>query len=239
MLRFFKTLPLLIAFLLLAISISSVNAADFHNLIRNGELEKVRRSLADDDVLANMADEIGMSPLHIAVINGHLRIVNVLINAGAEVNASDRLKQMTPLHYAAFYNYPRIMLFLLSRRADHSMADSGGNLPLHFAVANGCYSTTDILLQHRANPDCLNQNWQTPLHLAAYATNNREQFPAALKKEDDYLEVAKLLLREGATRGIKDVWQNLPETIAWQGANRRDFARSFTRIMTSFPTLAR
>lgn len=239
MLRFFKTLPVLLTLLLVITSALSLNAAAFHDLVRNGELEEVRQNLAHDDVLANMADEIGMSPLHIAVINGHLRLANILINAGAEVNATDRLKRMTPLHYAAFHNYPKVMLFLLSRRADHSMADSDGNLPLHFAAANGCYSTVDILLQHRASPDCLNRYWQTPLHLVAYAGNNREQFPAASKKADNYLEVAKLLLREGATRGIRDIWQNMPETIAWQGDNQHDFARSFTRLMTVSPVLAR
>ena len=208
------------------------NASGFHDLIREGELEQVRASLARDSVLANMADEIGMSPLHIAVISGNLRIVNVLINAGAEVNATDHLKRRTPLHYAAFHNYPKIMLFLLSRRADHSMADSEGNQALHFAAANGCYSTADILLQHLANPDCLNQNWQTPLHLAAFAGSQRDLFPFASVKSDDYLDVTRLLLLQGATPGIKDIWQNLPETIAWQHSGGKKFARTFTRLMS-------
>lgn len=231
MLIFFKRLFLLITLASLFWCESPANAAAFHDLIREGELEQVRTSIARDSVLANMADEIGMSPLHIAVISGHLRIVNVLINAGAEVNATDYLKRRTPLHYAAFHNYPKIMLFLLSRRADHSMADSEGNQALHFAAANGCYSTVDILLQHLANPDCLNQNWQTPLHLAAYAGSRRDLFPSASKKEEDYLAVTRLLLLQGATPGIKDIWQNIPETLAWQRSGGKEFARSFTRLM--------
>ena len=182
MLIFFKRLFLLITLASLFWCESPANAAAFHDLIKEGELEQVRTSIARDSVLANMADEIGMSPLHIAVINGHLRIVYILINAGAEVNATDRLKRPTPLHYAAFHSYPKIMLFLLSRQADHSMADSEGNQALHFATANGCYSTVDILLQHLANPDCLNQNWQTPLHLAAYAGRRRDLFPLGTRE---------------------------------------------------------
>jgi ankyrin repeat protein len=232
MLSFYKRLFALMIVLICLIDGSRVESAVFHDLIREGELEQVRASLARDSVLANMADEIGMSPLHIAVISGHLRIVNVLINAGAEVNATDSLKRLTPLHYAAFHNYPRIMLFLLSRRADHSMADSEGNQALHFAAANGCYSTVDILLQHLANPDCLNKNWQTPLHLAAYAGNRRDHFPCASKKSDDYLDVTRLLLLQGATPGIRDIWQNLPETIAWQHSGGKKFAQAFTRLMS-------
>ncbi|PKL51291.1 MAG: hypothetical protein CVV42_00130 [Candidatus Riflebacteria bacterium HGW-Riflebacteria-2] len=232
MLIFFRRLSTLLLLVSSLMSGAPVRAAAFHDLIREGDLKQVRTSLARDSVLANMADEIGMSPLHIAVINGHLRIVNVLINAGAEVNATDKLKRLTPLHYAAFHNYPRIMLFLLSRRADHSMADSDGNQPLHFAAANGCYSTVDILLQHLANPDCLNKNWQTPLHLAAYAGNQRDLFPNAAKKGSDYLDVTRLLLLQGATPGIKDIWQNQPETIAWQHSGGKEFARRFTRLMS-------
>ncbi|HAE38111.1 MAG TPA: hypothetical protein DCG57_05655 [Candidatus Riflebacteria bacterium] len=232
MTRFFKTLPALLLSILLVANSAELNAAAFHDLIRAGKLDQVRNEVARDSILANMTDEIGHSPLHIAVIYGQMRIVNVLINAGAEVNAVDRLKRLTPLHYAAFHNHPKIMLFLLSRRADHSMADSDGNLPLHFAAANGCLSTVEILLQHRANPDCLNKNWQTPLHLAAHAGQKRDIFPAASQKESDYLAVTKLLLLSGATPGIKDIWQNRPETIAWQRGQNKDFAKSFTRLLS-------
>ncbi len=232
MLSFIKRLPALLLLLHLMMCSTRLDSAAFHDLIREGELEQVRASLARDSVLANMADEIGMSPLHIAVIGGNLRIVNVLINAGAEVNATDQLKRLTPLHYAAFHNHPKIMLFLLSRRADHSMVDSEGNQPLHFAAANGCYSIVDILLQHLANPDCLNKNWQTPLHLAAYGGSRRDLFPYASQKKSDYLDVTRLLLLQGATPGIKDIWQNLPETIVWQLEADKEFARSFTRLMS-------
>jgi len=210
-----------------------VRAAAFHDLIRNDELKMVRRSIARDKILVNMADEIGRSPLHIAVINGNLRMVNVLINGGAEVNAVDSLKRLTPLHYAAFYNYPKIMLFLLSRRADHGMADSDGNQPLHFAAANGCSSTVEILLQHRANPDGLNKNWQTPLHLAAFAGTRRDLFPCASADKSIYLAVTRLLLNGGATTGIKDIWQNIPETIAWQHGRQKEFAQRFTQMIAS------
>lgn len=232
MLSFFKPLPAILLFCFLAVIVTESQAAEFHDLIRAGNLDQVRKSVARDSILTNMADEIGHSPLHIAVIYGQLRIVNVLINAGAEVNAVDRLKRLTPLHYAAFHNHPKIMLFLLSRRADHNMADSDGNLPLHFAAANGCLSTVEMLLQHSANPDCLNKNWQTPLHLAAYAGQKRDLFPSSSQKKGDYLDVTRLLLLSGATPGIKDIWQNMPETIAWQHCQNKDFARSFTHLMS-------
>lgn len=211
-----------------------LHAADFHKLIIDGQLDAVRRDLARDDVLYNMSDELGRSPLHLAVISGHLAIVNVLINAGADVNAVERLKKFTPLHYAAFYSFPKIMLFLLSRRADVFMSDCEGNLPLHFAAANGCPATVQILLQHDATPDCMNTDWQTPLHLAAKATDNRKEFPAASGREEDYLEVTRLLLEAGATTGLYDIWRNMPETIAWQKDHRSTFPKRFSQLLKTF-----
>ncbi len=224
-------------FLLLAaflITASGSVADPFHKLVVNGELAAVRRAIARDSVLATMNDELGRSPLHLAVINGHMALVNVLINAGADVNAVDGLKQYTPLHYAAFYSYPGIMMFLLSRRADFLIADRDGNLPIHLAAANGCRATVEALLLHRASPDCLNNNWQTPLHLVARAAGNLQDYPAASDRDDDYLEVARLLLSAGAITGIHDIWRNLPETIAWQKDRKSLFPGKFEKLLKEF-----
>jgi ankyrin repeat protein len=203
-------------------------------LIAEGREAEVGQLLSKDPVLANMTDELGRSPLHVAVINGHLDMVNILIRAGATVNCSDRLRQASPLHYAAFHNYPRIMLFLLSRGADPGFSDNHGNKALHIAAANGCRSTVEILLQHGAKPDVFNKNWQTPLHLAASAGSSRDDFPHASNNDRDYLEVARLLLLAGAASQIQDIWQNQPLTIAWRNDRRRGFAREFDRLVKTF-----
>ena len=209
----------------------SLAADPFHRLVADGDLAGVRRAVAANPVLATMNDELGRSPLHLAVINGQHAMVNVLINAGADVNAVDGLKKFTPLHYAAFYSYPKILEFLLTRRADLLAQDIDGNLPLHFAAANGSAATVKILLENNSGPDCLNNNWQTPLHLAAAAVDNQNSFPAASKNEKDYLEVAKLLLQAGATPGIHDIRRDLPETIAWRKEPRSTFPRRFEELM--------
>ena len=212
-------------------AVCPLSADPFHREVAEGNLDSVRRFLAKNPILATMNDELGRSPLHLAVINGQHAMVNVLINAGADVNAVDGLKKFTPLHYAAFYSSPKILEFLLTRRADILAQDVDGNLPLHFAAANGSPATVKILLENNSGPDCLNNNWQTPLHLAAAALDNHKSFPAASKDEKDYLAVAKLLLQAGATLGIHDIWRNLPETIAWRKDHHSTFPRRFEELM--------
>lgn len=213
---------------------TAVYADNFHDLIVNGELNAVRKRIAHDVVLVNMADGLGRSPLHLAVISGDLAMVNVLIKAGADVNAIDRLKALTPLHYAAFHNYPKIMLFLLARAAQVAPRGVDHNTPLHFAAANGGTTTVEILLRHKAKPDVYNRKWQTPLHLAALAGFERHTFPAASQKEQDYLLVAKLLLQAGASFDTNDIWSNKPETIAWKNVIHTSFPQEFSRIVDSF-----
>lgn len=234
--KLFAGLPKFLSIFFLFLCFQAVTAlplaADpFHRQVADGNLDGVRRSLARNPILATMNDELGRSPLHLAVINGQHAMVNVLINAGADVNAVDGLKKFTPLHCAAFYSYPKILEFLLTRRADILAQDIDGNLPLHFAAANGSPATVKILLENNSGPDCLNNNWQTPLHLAAAAVDNQKSFPAASGDEKDYLEVARLLLQAGATLGIHDIWRNLPETIAWRKDHRSTFPRRFEELM--------
>ncbi|MFZ5950501.1 MAG: ankyrin repeat domain-containing protein, partial [Candidatus Rifleibacteriota bacterium] len=171
------------------------------------------------------------TPLHIATINGHLSAVNVLIKSGAEVNIQDRLKAYTPLHYAAFYNYPKIVKFLLSRRADPHIQDKDGYFPLHLASANGCSSIVEILLDHRANPNCLNCYGQTPLHLAAMAGTMSDFSPFASTKKKDFLKTAELLLQRGAYGYHRDFQNDNPATIAVRHFPGSDFQQRFVDLL--------
>ncbi len=218
-------------FLLLIWPSLFAQAADFHALVKNGELQSVRRQISRDKILVNMKDEIGRSPLHIAVISGHLAVVNVLIKAGAEVNAAERFKNLTPLHYAALYNFPKIMLFLLSRGAVVNACDNDGNSALHYAAANGCRTTVEILLQHQAMVNIYNRQWQTPLHFCAYAGQDIQRAGFVSKQQADFIEVARLLLQAGANPSMRDIWQNMPESIAWQNSPEKDFAEKFSELV--------
>lgn len=188
--------------------------ADFHRSISEGKTGEVRRILKKDARLVNLKDELGRSPLQLAAQAGHLDLVNILINAGAQVNHTDRLKGYTALHYAAMHNHPKIILFLLSRRADPNMQDSEGNCPLHFCAGNGCVETVKILLEHRADVNAMNRKWRNPLHFAVMAGSDRKMFPYAGRNLQSYLQICELLLENGTFPMLKDAFEDTPATIA-------------------------
>ena len=73
----------------------------------------------------------------------------------ALINTKDTLSR-TPLHWAAFYNKPRIIYMLVKAGANIESKDFLGNTPLHITTFRGSFNAAEILLTLNANPNCRN-----------------------------------------------------------------------------------
>ena len=73
--------------------------SDFHKAAGAGNIEAVKQHLAAGTDVDVKDDEHGLTPLHVAAIEGHKAILKLLIAKGAEVNAKDK-RGRTPLVYA-------------------------------------------------------------------------------------------------------------------------------------------
>ena len=102
-----------------------------------GDVAGVRALLARGaDVNAAQGD--GMTALHWAAMNGGFEIAQVVIDAGADTEATTRLGRYTPLHLASRAGQATTVKTLLKAGARVDARSSTGDVtPLHFAAAAG------------------------------------------------------------------------------------------------------
>jgi ankyrin repeat protein len=70
---------------------------DLHKAVGRGNVGEVKRLIHNGEDIHCPEEEEGMTPLHVAAYLGRLEIVQILINAGAELNSRDSSGD-TPLH---------------------------------------------------------------------------------------------------------------------------------------------
>ncbi|MEW6736162.1 MAG: ankyrin repeat domain-containing protein [Acidobacteriota bacterium] len=133
-----------------------------------GQTERVRALIKHDPALANAFSSDGFMPLGLAVFFGHQEIVEVLLTAGADVNATTReAMKITPLHSAAAARELTIARILIAHGANvNPIQAENGFTPLHEAAANGQIEFAKLLLEHGAKINPRTKDGKTPLTFA-------------------------------------------------------------------------
>lgn len=118
--------------------------------LENGDIATAARMIQQHDIPTEEWDDVGRTPLIVAVQAGCIPAVKLLLRHGAEVNACGR-GGCTPLHVAAFQGNTEMLLLLLEAGADLSVQDAAGNTPLHWAAAVGQESAAALLMYRGAD----------------------------------------------------------------------------------------
>ena len=161
----------------LIVSIRSEDAYSVRSLIDSGE-----------DVNAMSQDLIGnqywkLTPLIRASISGNLEIMQMLINAGADVNGIDEWGD-TPLMAAAAFGHVEAAKLLISSGANLDAKKPDETTALMIAARRGNYEVLKTLITAGADPNIGLGTGDTALSLAAGAGN---------------VVMVKLLLANGAS----------------------------------------
>jgi len=77
--------------------------ADFFSAVERGDADVARQSIVSDHELVRVRDAQGATALHVAAFHGHRAIVDLLLDAGAELNARDDSYAATPAGWAIHY----------------------------------------------------------------------------------------------------------------------------------------
>src|ERR1700722_16710676 len=149
---------------LLASAAGEVRLAD---AAQQGDRAAVRDLLNQKEDV-NKAQGDGMTALHWAASNDDLEMVQLLLNAGANVKAETRLGAVTPLFMACKNGNASIVEALLKAGASASAPDAHGTTPLMMAAAAGGAEAVKVLLEHGADANAKEtSHGQTALMFAA------------------------------------------------------------------------
>ncbi|KAM3681093.1 inversin isoform 2-T2 [Ammospiza maritima maritima] len=121
-----------------------------------GEVDTQDRNkeAAPTESLLNWQDYEGRTPLHFAVADGNVAVVDVLTSyEGCNVTSYDNLFR-TPLHWAALLGHAQIVHLLLERNKFGTIpSDSQGATPLHYAAQSNFAETVEVFLKHPSVKD--------------------------------------------------------------------------------------
>ena len=130
-----------------------------------------------------MVDRLKRNLAHLAVIGGHLNVLQLLDEMGfGGFDEPDHYRKK-PIHYAAEMGYPSLIGFLATKN-DINGTDRDGNMPIHLAAMVGNLDVVKKLLEfENIIVDQKNNYDQSPLYVAVAGCHN---------------DIASLLMEKGA-----------------------------------------
>ena len=120
---------------------------------QTGDNYRVQQLIGSNKELVNCANAYGRTPLIIAAIHGHVKVVEMLLAAGADIEVKLWQDGYTPLIFAAFSGHEAVVRLLLEAGANKDATNAVGDTPLIRAAANGHEAVVRLLLASGADKD--------------------------------------------------------------------------------------
>jgi ankyrin repeat protein len=197
-----RRLYLLLNSYLYRYNVVNAKSSALHWAARHGQERSAAESIAQGGELESKEFRYGESPLCQAAVNGHKDVVNVLLEAGAELEVKDSLGQ-TPLYLAAKKGHEAVISVLLEAGAEFDVANNFGWTALGWAVEGGHETVVKLLLYSGVN-----------LESSIYYGTHRGLLANAVQGQHD--GIVKLLIEAGADLEHKDTRGRTP--LSWAAA---------------------
>ncbi len=153
----------------------------------------------------NFSDTQGSTPLHIACLNGHTEIAEMLIEKGANIDALT-LNECTQLHLSCGAGNIEIVKMLIKKRAKVDVAAQDGCTSLYFACQIGYEKIARILIKGGANTNTIGKGKYTLLHIAS---------------EEGHDKIVEMLIKKGADINATSQDKKTPLHLACQNGHKK------------------
>lgn len=186
---------------------AAVGQNDIHLAATYGNVDAVRQLVLAKPLIHRNRDQDGNTPLHVATLRGHLGVVRLLLESGADVNAKvgagDKPYGVTSLHLGSD---PSIIEELLRCQPDLTVRDSpGGDTPLQHAAS-------EVALARVTGRDSDVRTWQQIATLLLDAGAYYDIFSAIYL--DDTPRVRSIVLENPERAQGRDGFRSVPLRVA-------------------------
>jgi MoaD family protein len=151
----------------------------FFSAVKQGQCASARALLAADPQLINVKYDKATA-LHFAAIDNHRDLVDLLLQAGADLNARDDEFNMTPIGWANERGHMEMVIYL------HGL---GAEVDLYSAVAYGLTDRVKQILSADSSKINEKNHYGTPIHEASLW---------------GHVELLKLLIENGADPNVRN-----------------------------------
>ena len=176
-----------------------------------------------------------MTPLLCAARKGDISMVQLLIEAGANVNVQDDLFHRSPLSMAAHIGCSDIVKILLEAGAETEAIDKKGETALAYAAKGGYLELAKLLLDNGADTERKIQKGRTILMHAA--EHGRDEFVRLLLQYNANIEAQDSNQQTSIMRAAGAGRRSTLQLLASQGANvyaRDKFGRTIIHVAAAW-----
>ncbi|KAJ8684588.1 hypothetical protein QAD02_020380 [Eretmocerus hayati] len=137
------------------------NGAYVNALINTSHIDELSSIKSNNNIVF-----LNYSPLHLAAVASNDRVLKLLLDHGAKIDATIEQNGFSALHLAVERRRMKNILILFEHNADFRAKTKEGLDVLHMAVINSWSQLVEKLLVKGANVDTLSREMETPLFLA-------------------------------------------------------------------------